>query len=314
MPAWFAAAAPAIGQAVGAIGGTALGAASTGNLNRKNRFYDTQSDLQDKYFSRIMMQKQHDMNIEDWDRQNKYNRYLQEDQRRYEQDMWRMQNEYDSPQAQMERFRKAGLNPNLIYGQMGSGQSMNISPAVRSNLAPSSPGHSTSKPSNFRVPNFDLTQGIMSIWDAKQKAAQTDNIKAATDVAKQQAALLNVQGIKTLADTDLSKIDYKLKNEILKYNVDAARLNTQKIQNDMDIANAHNLREQEKQPLNLDQLRQTIKESKNRQELQQVELDLRKLHINPGDPGYWRIMMYMLNAVDNYRGNPMKVDLTDNTK
>ena len=31
-------------------------------------------------------------------------------------EMWNLQNEYNSPSAQMERFKEAGLNPNLIYG------------------------------------------------------------------------------------------------------------------------------------------------------------------------------------------------------
>lgn len=30
---------------------------------------------------------------------------------------WKQQNEYNSPKAQMERFKEAGLNPQLIYGQ-----------------------------------------------------------------------------------------------------------------------------------------------------------------------------------------------------
>jgi len=30
--------------------------------------------------------------------------------------MWRMQNEYNSPEAQMRRLKKAGLNPHLVYG------------------------------------------------------------------------------------------------------------------------------------------------------------------------------------------------------
>lgn len=30
---------------------------------------------------------------------------------------WNLQNEYNTPQAQMERFKQAGLNPHLIYGQ-----------------------------------------------------------------------------------------------------------------------------------------------------------------------------------------------------
>ena len=35
--------------------------------------------------------------------------------------LWNMQNEYNSPQSQMERFKAAGLNPHLIYGQGSSG-------------------------------------------------------------------------------------------------------------------------------------------------------------------------------------------------
>lgn len=34
---------------------------------------------------------------------------------------WNMQNEYNSPQAQMQRFKAAGLNPHLIYGQGTAG-------------------------------------------------------------------------------------------------------------------------------------------------------------------------------------------------
>lgn len=31
--------------------------------------------------------------------------------------LWNMQNAYNTPKAQMARFKEAGLNPNLIYGQ-----------------------------------------------------------------------------------------------------------------------------------------------------------------------------------------------------
>lgn len=36
-------------------------------------------------------------------------------------DMWNVQNQYNSPEAQMQRFMDAGLNPHLIYGQGNSG-------------------------------------------------------------------------------------------------------------------------------------------------------------------------------------------------
>lgn len=37
------------------------------------------------------------------------------------------QNEYNSPQSQMQRFQQAGLNPDLIYGQSNEGYSGNVS-------------------------------------------------------------------------------------------------------------------------------------------------------------------------------------------
>jgi hypothetical protein len=50
---------------------------------------------------------------------------LQQQQNEYNLDMWKMQNEYNSPQAQMQRFQEAGLNPNLIYGQGSAGNATN---------------------------------------------------------------------------------------------------------------------------------------------------------------------------------------------
>lgn len=55
--------------------------------------------------------------------QQKYNKQLADIQNQYNIDMWNRQNEYNSPQAQMQRFSEAGLNPNLIYGQGTNGNS-----------------------------------------------------------------------------------------------------------------------------------------------------------------------------------------------
>lgn len=40
--------------------------------------------------------------------------------------LWNMQNAYNTPAAQMQRYRDAGLNPNLIYGQGSSGNASGI--------------------------------------------------------------------------------------------------------------------------------------------------------------------------------------------
>lgn len=49
-------------------------------------------------------------------KQNEANLQMQREQNEYNLQMWNLENEYNSPEAQMERYKQAGLNPNLIYG------------------------------------------------------------------------------------------------------------------------------------------------------------------------------------------------------
>lgn len=50
-----------------------------------------------------------------------YQSQLQEKQNQFNLEMWNLQNEYNSPQAQMKRYEEAGLNPALIYSQGNPG-------------------------------------------------------------------------------------------------------------------------------------------------------------------------------------------------
>lgn len=57
--------------------------------------------------------------------QNEKNRQFALQQQRLQNqfnlDMWNRQNAYNSPSSQVQRLMQAGLNPNLAYGQLGSG-------------------------------------------------------------------------------------------------------------------------------------------------------------------------------------------------
>ena len=48
---------------------------------------------------------------------NEANRQLAQYEWNKNLEMWNLQNMYNSPASQMQRFKQAGLNPNLIYGQ-----------------------------------------------------------------------------------------------------------------------------------------------------------------------------------------------------
>lgn len=77
--------------------------------------------------------------------QNKYNRELAAQQNQYNREMaalqneynianWNMQNEYNSPSAQMSRLAAAGLNPNLAYGSVSSGNASSAPESVSPHL------------------------------------------------------------------------------------------------------------------------------------------------------------------------------------
>lgn len=57
---------------------------------------------------------------------NKANRQLAEYSFNKNLEMWHLQNQYNSPQAQMQRLKEAGLNPHLMYGKgtVGNAQGM----------------------------------------------------------------------------------------------------------------------------------------------------------------------------------------------
>lgn len=105
-------------------------------------------------------------------------------------EFWNLQNEYNSPSAQMERLRAAGLNPNLIYGTSPSSAVGNAGDIGKAAPAPT---RATSQAA-------EISRGIsamMAFADWKQKEAQTDNLRAQNAVMMQQ--LMN------------SKIDYNQK-------------------------------------------------------------------------------------------------------
>ncbi|MCT4124980.1 hypothetical protein HZP69_00670 [Elizabethkingia anophelis] len=54
---------------------------------------------------------------------NSSNKKIARENREFSLEMWNRNNEYNTPLAQMQRLKEAGLNPNLMYGQGTTGNS-----------------------------------------------------------------------------------------------------------------------------------------------------------------------------------------------
>lgn len=89
--------------------------------------------------------------------------------------MWNKGNAYNSPASQMQRFKDAGLNPHLIYGQGTSGTTVVSPPKYQ---APK--GTFGISPLNVGNP-YDVYQSI------KLKDLQSDLLKAQIDSVNQDA-------------------------------------------------------------------------------------------------------------------------------
>jgi hypothetical protein len=146
-------------------------------------------------------------------RNRHWNQRMVNEQREYDLANWNRVNEYNSPQAQMARFKEAGLNPHLIYGRGSAG----LAPAI------SSPDV---KP--YNVPQMkSVTQGMNAFGDMyqfRQLQAQTDNIKEQTNVAKQEALLKAAQTAETLIRGHRGKFDLGLAKELRDTSLQSAQV------------------------------------------------------------------------------------------
>jgi len=108
------------------------------------------------------------------ERENKANRQMAEYQYSKDLEMWNRQNEYNNPQSQMERFKAAGLNPNLIYGQGNAGNASTL------------PKYSA--PTIKKRAGLPDIQGVIPAYqDYELKQAQTDNVTANTRLQEEKA-------------------------------------------------------------------------------------------------------------------------------
>ena len=97
--------------------------------------------------------------------------------------MWNMQNEYNLPKNQMQRYQDAGLNPNLIYGE-GS----------------ASAGNASGYPSfGFTRQDYDLgNPGQVAFSDAMQAIQLKQSLKESNSrIAANQANATFTEGLKS---------------------------------------------------------------------------------------------------------------------
>lgn len=138
-------------------------------------------------------------------------------------EMWNAQNQYNSPEQQMNRLRQAGLNPNLVYGKGAD----NTAQAIN-----------TSKKDPSTMVNSKIEGGsnlLMQAAQIKNIKANTDNLYSQNAVLAQEALLktANIANVGSL--TSNNKFDLQQRQALNESVIQQAKLNLQKTQSDMDV-------------------------------------------------------------------------------
>lgn len=138
-------------------------------------------------------------------------------------ELWNKQNAYNTPEAQMERFSKAGLNKNLIYGQGSPGNAQNIS------------SYQVDKTDMQQVPALNVGDTLSQYNTFRIANAQVDNIKAQTELTRQREITESIQaliggarlpGIK--ASSEISKVQSLYAKQVQENIVNQGQKNIEK--------------------------------------------------------------------------------------
>lgn len=158
--------------------------------------------------------------------QNYANRYAVMDSRRWQEEMWRTQAEYNTPYNQRKRLEEAGINPNLAFGSSASASFSGGMPSTD-------------------IPHYkgDLGEYYLKMRQAKAQIAlqnserkRYDTLTDMQDLQNQMMSMLFNDLVQTKrGDMYVKRIEQAWKEDHLKELLDAG-LQSKEVQNDLMYA------------------------------------------------------------------------------
>jgi len=234
--------------------------------------------------------------------------------RKWAVEQWNRQNAYNAPKAQMQRFKEAGLNPNLIYGRGDSGQ------------AGPAPTPEFKSPEVGRYVSQAGAVSASAIYDMELKKAQSDNLRAQNEVIKQEAALKAVQIADIATGTQRKKFDLDFETEMRTISADARKAALHNLKVETDVMQARNLREavslasnvneaservktmqlgRDFTALDMKRLSENISLLKQQGVLNDLDIALRRAGVQPNDELWQRMLVRVFEKLAN--SSPEKV-------
>lgn len=192
-------------------------------------------------------------------------------------EFWNMQNAYNSPQAQMQRYQQAGLNPHLVYGAGNPGNAGAIStPDVQ--------------PVQARSPEFgNSISRIGALADLEIKQAQIDNLRTQNTVLQEEALLKAAQTKSVSTGEESTRFKLGFEQELRDISADARKeqLRQTRVRTDLSlnqdsraaIQTATNVQEAAERIKNMQQQRLSMAQQRaqSRAEVDRIQADIKRL-------------------------------------
>lgn len=262
-------------------GWAAAGAAAAGIGSNFINFW---SNNRTNSANRKLAEQQNQWNLQY--QQNEFRNNQQAAQTEYERnlEMWNLQNEYNSPSAQMQRYIDAGLNLNLIYGT-GSASAGNASSSPEFHAARYSAPKA--ERSQDQAPRFELDPyQLVSISNQLGiQEAQINHINAQADFTKQQARNASVDEQIKLFESNFKKDNKDNLYDQLYHSIQnqQADTNLKWVTSELNRAKESLTMHQE------DNVKQMLQNLRTDNDFQKFRLELEKLGINSSDNALLRI-------------------------
>lgn len=270
MPAWIPLAVAGT-QAVGSL----LGGVGKGRKARHEQWITNERNIQ---FQKEVNQQNQDWNL----------------------DMWNRTNEYNSPIMQMQRWKEAGLNPHLIYGQ-GSNVPMPQEPQFTAPHADPLPIDTTlnevgtgfmnaaqnyvaNRMQQTQIDNLEKTQAVMDAQITNTNAS-TANTLATTARTKQQTQQAQELWSNTVATAEANLRNTGLQGDSIEQQIRSSKLGN-KLTEAQIQSTAQGIQESIARVKNLQMQGEQLKADI---ELKKLDLNLKRLGIQPTDSPLFRI-------------------------
>lgn len=175
------------------------------------------------------------LNYQIWQEQKQHNIDMFNLQNQASIDMWNMQNEYNTPEAVMQRYRDAGINPYMAMSAGGTAGSATSAPATGQmlgtnppNMIAPNPEYSTKSPLSTLFMNF--TDNLLKSISTGKEVSTTENIEKDTEEkgqnieeSKSRVGVNKEVERKTKAEANIEEENAKVAEEVNQWTLNSVK-------------------------------------------------------------------------------------------